>query len=101
MIDPKTEKCFSLREAAKLDCLPRRRGGKAPHASTLLRWATAGVKGVTLETIRWGGTLCTSAEALVRFAEALSHPKTAPADTPAQRKKSFERAESLLDRVGI
>ncbi len=37
----------------------------------LYRWATEGLRGVHLETIQVGGTLCTSIEALQRFFERL------------------------------
>jgi hypothetical protein len=47
--------------------LPTRRGDRPPHASCLFRWAKHGLRGVRLETLRVGGTLCTSREALERF----------------------------------
>ena len=54
---------------------PRRRGGKQVHMSTGLRWAKTGCSAedrtrVYLETIRVGGTVCTSIEALQRRAGA-------------------------------
>ena len=38
--------------------------GREVHVSTIYRWATAGCRGVVLETLQVGGTRCTSAEAL-------------------------------------
>ncbi len=70
MIDITREQVFSLTEAARL--LPRRRRGRKPSPSTLYRWAKYGLRGTRLETIRIGGTRCTSVEALQRFAQALS-----------------------------
>ena len=48
--------------------LPRRRGKKV-HISTLFRWAKKGTAGKRLETVKIGGTRCTSLEALQRFIE--------------------------------
>ena len=39
---------------------------------TIYRWATKGMRGFRLETIRIGGTLCTSHEALQRFFDRLT-----------------------------
>lgn len=64
-----TEEVLTLREAAHR--LPRRASGRRLHHATLYRWATDGLRGVRLETIQVGGTLCTSIEALQRFFEEL------------------------------
>ena len=105
MIDLLNETVVSLSEAAKLPVLPRRRRGKRPHVSTFYRWATAGCKGVRLETIRFGGTLCTSLEALQRFAERLTTADcgetAAPVGTPARRRREIERAERELRQAGF
>lgn len=74
MIDSAIETLISLANVPKSPELPRRRGGKRIHVSTLYRWATAGCKGIVLETIQVGGTRCTSREALQRFFERLSQP---------------------------
>lgn len=105
MIDLVHENVVSLNEASKLSILPRRRAGRRPHTSTLYRWARRGFAGVKLETIRVGGTLCTSVEALQRFAERLSaaDPRaSAPiAVTPARRRREIARAEEALEEEGI
>src|SRR4051812_43788931 len=72
MIDIRQETIFSLADAARLPFLPQRRRGKRPHVATLYRWAQRGIRGIRLETIRVGGTLCTSAEAIQRFFQQLS-----------------------------
>ena len=72
MIDLSTETLLSFPEACKR--LPRRRSGKRPHPATLYRWASDGLRGVMLETIQVGGTLCTSMEALHRFFVRLGSP---------------------------
>ena len=70
MINLNDETVVSLPEAASR--LPRRRAGKRPHRNTLYRWAAVGLNGLKLETIRVGGTLCTSMEALQRFFDRLA-----------------------------
>jgi hypothetical protein len=100
MIDVTRELTMSLADAAKLPILPRRRGGKPPHATTLLRWATTGVRGVRLEVVRWGTTLCTSEEALLRFSRALSEPLSDPA-IPQKRRASAQETERILAAAGI
>jgi hypothetical protein len=91
---------ITLRQAARL--LPRRRAGRPAHVSTLYRWALRGLRGVTLETIQIGGTLCTSREALQRFFARLSRAQPAPAQaTTALRRRAVQRADEELDQIGI
>ena len=71
MINIDTETVVTFREASKK--LPIRREGKKPHVATFYRWSKCGLRGVCLETIQVGGTLCTSLEALQRFFDRLSH----------------------------
>jgi hypothetical protein len=72
MIDMLAEELITMSAATRR--LPARSGGKRPHPATVYRWAKQGVRGVKLESIRCGGSLCTSAEALQRFCEALTDP---------------------------
>lgn len=100
MIDPQHETLVSFADAAAV--LPRRRGGKKAHVSTVYRWAQAGCRGVILESIQVGGTRCTSHEALARFFEALTYGETAPLRrSPAQRRRAAEAAERELTKAGI
>ena len=74
-IEPLTEKLRSFAEAASR--LPALRGGKPVSPSTVWRWSMRGVRDrhgvrVRLETIKLGGTCCTSDEALVRFFRVLT-----------------------------
>ena len=102
MIDLSNETVLSFSDAAKR--LPRRRAGKRPHVATLYRWATRGCQGVKLETIRVGGTLCTSAEALQRFCERLSNPDES-SDVAGygsrSRQRQIAQAEHELEQAGI
>ncbi len=110
MIDTTGETILSLAQAA--DELPRRRRGRKTHVSTLYRWATAGCRGVRLETVQIGATRCTSREALQRFFERLSEPSQLGANvdspsapnparrSPARRLRESERAGALLEKAG-
>jgi hypothetical protein len=105
------EQVFPLADTPKH--VPPRRGGRPLHPATAFRWRNPGVRGVKLETIRVGGTLCTSVEALQRFFERLSAtdgtepaspPPSAPLAarrTPAARLKALEKARRELEQLGI
>lgn len=76
MIDVNCESLLTLTEAAKR--LPSRRPGKSPHVATLYRWASRGVRGVVLDTVRIVGTGFTSVEAVGRFSRALTERSAVP-----------------------
>jgi len=104
MIDIATEELLTLKDVCRL--LPRRRGGKKPAFSTVWRWALHGVRGVRLETLRCGGTLCSSREALQRFFNRLSECDDAVQaeqqlgyGRPRQRQRAVEQAERELAKV--
>jgi len=106
MIDLASEELITLKDAAAI--LPRRRRGKKPAFSTTWRWTTRGLKRLKLETIRVGGTLCTSREALQRFFDRLTEldglpetQRTLRTRTPAQRKRALKRADKILRDAGI
>ena len=94
-IDLSSEQVLSLHDAARTRILPRRRRGQRPHVATLYRWAKTGYNGVLLETIRVGGTLCTSVEALQRFCECLS------ANGPSPQGRSRHSAGQAAARPAI
>ena len=108
-IDAFQETVLSLSQAAKR--LPKiRPGGKKIHVCALYRWMLGGLEGgdgtrVYLETIKVGGTCCTSIEALQRFFDRLS--QTGPPFEPslagfsATRLRQIRAAERELDRAGI
>src|SRR3954454_156677 len=82
-----SEDIRSLTNATKL--LPTRRGDRPPHVSCLFRWAKHGLRGARLETLRVGGTLCTSREALERFFARLAEvdgPDPGLTEIPAHRQ---------------
>jgi hypothetical protein len=85
----------------------RRRGGKPLHPTTAFRWAKLGARAgdgarVFLETIRVGGSMCTSLQAVQRFCDRLTGtPVDPPTATPASRRRAIERAERELAEAGI
>jgi hypothetical protein len=97
VIDLSSETILTFNEARSR--LPKRRRGKRPDISCLYRWATAGLRGHRLETLKIGGQTCTSLEALQRFFDALSG---APAKTSTRsRHKHDEAVERALAHAGI
>ena len=87
MIDTKKEKPIPLSDAAK--SLRSRPVSRA----TIYRWATGGIRGVRLEVIPVGGSLCTTEDALQRFYERLSEAKRSrPFTTQKRTAKQRERA---------
>lgn len=91
---------LTLREAVQE--LPRKRRGRTIHRSTIYRWATTGVHGVRLETVKIGGQLYTTIEALERFTMQCSGADTRrEKHTPHRRQRAIEQAERRLDELGI
>ena len=68
-IDLSNETLLSLTDAAK--AVPSL-DGKRPHVSTIWRWCRKGIRGVQLEYVRLGHRVCTSEQALARFAQRLA-----------------------------
>ena len=101
MINTSKETLLSLADAA--DLLPRRRAGKRPHPSTLYRWASHGYRGVRLEVIRVGSTLCTSREALQRFFERITEadPHLSAKRTVLISDEEHREFEHRLDDIGV
>jgi hypothetical protein len=95
------EEVISLPTAAKL--LPRRRGGKKVHTSTIYRWTVTGLRGIVLESLQIGGTRCTSREALQRFFERLNRVPTfhRSPTTLSQQAKQSKVVEKQLDDLGV
>ena len=90
MIEIRNETVIPLADAPKH--LPGR-----PHVSSLYRWCQR--KRRALETVKIGGRVFTSLEALERFAEQRSGPTTeSPSSADAARR--HEQAEAELDAAG-
>lgn len=101
MIDITSESVVSFAEAAA--SLPRRRGNRSVHVSTIHRWARRGCRGVRLEFIQVGGTMCTSQEALQRFFAKLTQHHEAETVVPAEKPGAAGNAAvaRALDREGL
>lgn len=102
MIDLQTETTLRLNDARNLPWL-KGRTGKRISKDSLQRWALRGLRGVRLETVRIGGTIFTSAEAILRFLERLNAGSDQAGNTPAATNSSatIARAERRLDDPGI
>ena len=85
-------------------------GRKVPSPNTLNRWTTTGIQTpgggrVVLETVRIGGRLATSVDAVGRFIAAQQKPATEepvadPVRTPAGRTKAADAAGEQLKLMG-
>lgn len=87
--------------------------GKRISIPTLWRWATLGVRGVTLETLRLGGRYLTSLAAVERFGRKLAEqgvqrqPRTTTTPTvpnrrtAKQRERDIAAAKAELAEAGI
>jgi hypothetical protein len=100
-ININTESVITLAQAAAL--LPHLRRGKPPHVASLYRWATRGLRGVRLETLRVGGTVCTSKEALQRFFQALNATASVAdgAHVTLRPRRRLETVRERLRRAGF
>lgn len=102
MIDIATESLFPLSELP--DHWPLMPGGRRLHRSVGYRYASKGVgpSRVRLETVVMGSTRYTSAQAVQRFAEALTTEQDGPPRmTPRKRSSRRREAASTLDSAGI
>ncbi len=98
MIDIDKGTLVSLRQVPRH--LPPRANGKRVHISAVYRWASRGVKGVVLESVKLGGTTYTTIEALQRFADRLSEVRNARNPRPGRtltRERQLEQARRRLD----
>jgi hypothetical protein len=101
-INPLAETLITLAQAAALAWIPRRRGRSGRlHISTLWRWALKGIRGIKLEVIKIGGTLCTSEAALRRFFDRLANGNTAAEPPVRPAALSQEEVERQLDELGV
>jgi hypothetical protein len=97
-INLERERPISFNEAAKY--LPK---NYRPHLSTWWRWHRHGIKGVRLETVVVGGRRYTTAEAVQRFAAALTSENHNTQDLPPEKpvRASLREVEKRLDAIGI
>src|SRR5437016_5027474 len=84
-----SEPLIALAEVPAQRFMPRRRQGRKLNVATVYRWAQQGVRGVRLEVVRVGGTLCTSRAALLDFFRraAANGNGGHPAETPSDERR--------------
>lgn len=82
--------------------LPARHGRtKRMSGVSLWRWATRGIRGVTLEAIRMpDGNYVSSRPALVRFLQAIQRPRPAQA-RPASDEFRERQEQAVLQAMGV
>lgn len=102
MIDPQSETLLTFSQAARI--IPSSRNGKKTASSTLFRWATRGLQGVRLESIKVGGARRTSKEALTRFYRALSSQAgltetASPTHSESDRQAEIDRATARVNAL--
>ncbi len=96
-IELSQETVVTLSQATRL--VPILRGRNQICPATVYRWASRGVRGIKLETIRVGGTLCTSVEAIQRFCDRLTNVSSDPAIE--RLTTACQRAERHLNQHGV
>lgn len=92
MIDIDNEELLTLKEVARLFPSARTEGQLTP--ATIYRWASKGIDGVVLETVRIGGVRMSSREAVKRF---ISRRTGAPIER-GESARTVER-ESLTNAI--
>jgi hypothetical protein len=98
-IDITMEDLIRLNEVPKLKFMPPGKDGKRIALSTVYRWTMGGTGGVKLETLKVGGTLCTSVEALQRFFNGLSKSDNTRFEEASSRSRQFEANEEMLNKA--
>lgn len=76
--------------------------GKTLNPATTFRWATSGLRGHKLETVRIGGRFLTTWAAYEQFAAAVANgPVTKPTPVPAPQPRRVRDAKRILAEAGI
>ena len=101
-----SDELIPLSSVPDLHWLPRRRRGTKLSYTCLWRWATKGVAGVVLPTVRVGGTPCTTEADLRHFFADLAAAKRGENSNqtvraPAHRAREIETARQRLAQSGI
>ena len=100
MIDLEHENLLPIRDVP--GHIRPRCSGRRVHVSTVYRWTCRGVCGITLESVKIGGSTYTSIEALQRFADALTtdNQRSTAHEHPAlARQREIERATRAVGDV--
>ena len=98
-IDPRSESLIPLHDVPELPWIPRRRRGRKLHASTVYRWWQRGVRGIRLEAIRVGGTLCTNESSLISYFSQLAEAEEQ--NLPLDKQRRVDRTQEELGQLGL
>ena len=71
------------------------------HKNTLIRWASKGVYGVKLKTIRYGGKRLTRKVWVEEFNQAMQGASPDCYADSSAPSSSHQRAEAALDAMGV
>lgn len=97
MIDLRTESLIRLEDVRQH--IPSGRRGKQLSKSVPFRWASKGVKGIVLETVKVGGARYTTLDALHRFIQHINAPT--PPTSEATRPLPSKQVEKELAKRGL
>ncbi|MEM6277071.1 MAG: DUF1580 domain-containing protein [Pseudomonadota bacterium] len=82
-------------------CIVEKITGDRPHAATLHRWASRGLKGVKLKFVYAGGHRRTTEEWVREFFDAVTEAASCGSDNPiATKSHEADRAEGELSAAG-
>ncbi|MBX7165135.1 MAG: DUF1580 domain-containing protein [Pirellulales bacterium] len=95
-IDVNREKLLTFNEVAEQLFASWR-----PDAATWFRWATKGLRGVRLETVKVGGKVLTSREAVHRFVAATNGTCSLASAPTSNLAKPSRSANEVLRVAGI
>lgn len=79
--------------------LPRSKAGRKVSLATVHRWRQRGVQGRRLEAIKVGGRWYTSAEALQRYIDRLSHESDGGRRDADRQLGAHEQASAEAQRI--
>ena len=98
MIDIRVEKLIALSEASRLYF-------EGVNPTTIWRWHKYGLRRgeqvIRLETIRRGGRLATSTEAVERFFAALADADAVESYSPAINRRELDAVDAACQAAGI
>ena len=96
-----TTPSYALADLVALEDVPARlpaRRGRRHHRATPYRWASRGLHGVVLRTVRVGGCLCTTESWLLEFFAAAGAARQAAAEPepePQPRRRIRRRPQAV------
>ena len=102
-IDPRSHTLVPLHRVPDLPWIPSGGSHARPRKicrTTVYRWASRGIRGIVLPTLRVGGQKVTSEEALVDWLNRVSD-RDAPSQASPTRRRRQQRTSSKLDQHNV